>query len=160
MVWNVSISKPSVIMALTATGSAPDCSAARTDLATFGADMCIVGIFFPKNIDSENTSPMCTWCMITSVSEGSSNTSCRVERERTRVSILGVVRPAANPGGQPVQCRREGAGHETLASFVTPSETSALYHARFVGANTVNGPADWNKPLSPTATIASAKNPN
>ena len=120
MVWNVSISKPSVIMALTAIGSAPDSSAARTDLATFGADMCIVGIFFPKNIDSENTSPLCTWCIITSVSEGSSNTS----------------------------------------SFVTPSETSALYHARFVGANTVNGPADWNKPLSPTATIASAKNPN
>ena len=82
--------------------------------------MCIVGIFFPKNIDSENTSPLCTWCIITSVKEGSSNTS----------------------------------------SFVTPSETSALYHARFVGPNTVNATGGLEQTLEPAATIASAKNPN
>ena len=60
------------------------------------------------------------WCMMTSVKEGSSNTS----------------------------------------SLVTPRLTSARYHARFVGTNAVNGPADWNRPFSPVATTASAKNPN
>mmetsp|Transcript_4248 Transcript_4248/g.16923 ORF Transcript_4248/g.16923 Transcript_4248/m.16923 type:complete len:227 (+) Transcript_4248:1731-2411(+) len=51
------------------------------------------------------------------------------------------------------------AGSSNRSSLVTPSFTSAAYHARLVGTKTVNGPGPSNSRSKPAALSASAKKP-
>ena len=50
-----------------------------------------------------------------------------------------------------IQHHLRHAGSSNTSSFVAPKAESARYHARFDGANTVNGPGLASKPSKPVA---------